>query len=148
MKACPTVRKSFKWVFSLASLTFALVWIAGTSSYTLSLSNVKSIFDFAQCGYYIAHGGLGAADECSFRRQPTDREPYGFSFEHFPGSHWIATFPLWTPFAVASPFAVLLWAHDTRLTRRANAGKCTKCAYDCSGLAPDAKCPECGKLRS
>ena len=65
--------------------------------------------------------------------------------------------PLWSGLAIDSGFyAVVLTAlvglgrqvarapRGLRAWRRRRAGQCVRCAYDRCGLAPDAKCPECG----
>lgn len=56
--------------------------------------------------------------------------------------------PLW-PLAAGSFLATAIaWRLDTLAHRRARGGVnlCPKCTYDRTGLAADAKCPECGAL--
>jgi hypothetical protein len=47
------------------------------------------------------------------------------------------------PVLLASIPAALLWYRDRR---RFGPGMCTNCGYNRHGLAPDAKCPECGTV--
>lgn len=54
--------------------------------------------------------------------------------------------PLWAPFLLAATPAFFLWRGDVRTARRRRAGRCLSCGYDRRGLAPDAKCPECGAV--
>jgi hypothetical protein len=47
------------------------------------------------------------------------------------------------PIALTLIPAALLWYTNRR---RFGPGSCKKCGYDSRGLAPDAKCPECGTV--
>src|SRR5882724_6935200 len=52
--------------------------------------------------------------------------------------------PLYLPLALTLAPAAFLWRREIR-RRRMPIGRCAGCGYDRAGLAPDAKCPECGK---
>jgi len=52
--------------------------------------------------------------------------------------------PLWIPILILAAPVVLLWRADRRAALRRRAGHCRSCGYSRRGLAPDAKCPECG----
>ncbi len=54
------------------------------------------------------------------------------------------TVPIWIPLAICAVPAASLWIKDWRGKRRP--GVCRCCGYDRCGLAPDAKCPECGAV--
>jgi hypothetical protein len=54
--------------------------------------------------------------------------------------------PLWIPFAAAALPTGLLWRAQLRRRRRVRVGLCPACGYDRAGIAPDAACPECGKV--
>ena len=52
--------------------------------------------------------------------------------------------PLWIPFGAALLITAAAWCLDALARRRARIGRCTKCNYSRTGLAPGAVCPECG----
>ena len=51
--------------------------------------------------------------------------------------------PNWAPLLLTALPTAYLWRRDWNAWRRADAGKCSKCNYDLSGLAANAACPEC-----
>jgi hypothetical protein len=54
--------------------------------------------------------------------------------------------PIWLPAAAfAASFLSLAWL-DRRAQRLVRQGRCQSCNYDRRGLAPNAKCPECGTV--
>src|ERR1051325_5827306 len=53
-------------------------------------------------------------------------------------------FPLWPLLAASLPIAWPLWLPALHAWRESQRTRCRKCNYDRRGLAPDAKCPECG----
>jgi len=53
--------------------------------------------------------------------------------------------PLWMPFAFTGGVAVAMW-RIARSSADLSAWRCGVCGYDRSGLAADAKCPECGTV--
>jgi hypothetical protein len=55
----------------------------------------------------------------------------------------VISIPLWVPLLAAATPASLLWRSDIKAHRR-KPNVCWRCSYDRAGLAPDAKCPECG----
>ncbi len=52
--------------------------------------------------------------------------------------------PIWIVIAPCLLLTVILWRLDTLPLRRAKLNLCPHCNYDRTGLALDAKCPECG----
>lgn len=57
-------------------------------------------------------------------------------------------FPLWVPMLVSCGLAIPCWWPEIVAFRRRRAGHCHSCGYDRRGLAPDARCPECGAVAS
>jgi hypothetical protein len=61
------------------------------------------------------------------------------------GGSSVVIAPLWMPLvAVAAPTGLLWWLRVR--SRRPDPWTCFSCGYDRCGLAPDAPCPECGKV--
>lgn len=60
------------------------------------------------------------------------------------GAIWFVGVPLWMFAPPALAASAIAWAIDARIRRRASTHLCAKCAYDRTGLAPSAVCPECG----
>ncbi len=66
------------------------------------------------------------------------------------GGESLPVIPLWPGFAVNTLFYAALawglWQVPLALRRRSRRrkGLCTHCAYDRTGIATDAPCPECG----
>ncbi|HMN40084.1 MAG TPA: hypothetical protein PKE29_04510 [Phycisphaerales bacterium] len=67
---------------------------------------------------------------------------------------YIPLAPAWPGFAVdAIAFGMLAWLvvrgpSMTRRWLRRRSGRCLKCGYELTGLAPEAPCPECGTARA
>ena len=57
----------------------------------------------------------------------------------------MAVVPCWALLVISVGATVFAWKTEILAVKRARAGMCGACGYDHSGLAGDAKCPECGK---
>jgi hypothetical protein len=66
----------------------------------------------------------------------------GVLYDNAPFDLWVGVSLLY-PVALTLIPAALLWYADRRPF---GPGLCPKCSYDRRGLAPDAKCPECGTV--
>ena len=53
--------------------------------------------------------------------------------------------PLWIPAVFGIAAAGTAWHLDAISQRRVRAGRCPKCGYSLTGVAPSDKCPECGR---
>lgn len=72
---------------------------------------------------------------------------FNFYMRYSLGNPLILHFPAWiVPSMTAIPTA-LLFRSDWLTKRRRRVGVCPRCSFSLVGLAPDAKCPECGKAR-
>lgn len=54
--------------------------------------------------------------------------------------------PLWIPLLLTLVPYLILARADRIAAKRERVGTCPKCGYSRAGLAPDAACPECGKV--
>jgi hypothetical protein len=54
--------------------------------------------------------------------------------------------PLWIPLVLLLAVTAAVWRVEVLARRRAVAGACVKCGYDCSGIGVKAVCPECGTV--
>jgi hypothetical protein len=141
-------------VIELASISYHFGW--ASSDLTLGVRVRKG----ALCVFYsdpsppgFAYGGGGWLP---------DPPKHAWWFEHQHGrypkwdptwvfipriDHYVSDYSLWLPIAapalLATGVACMMWRG---WLRRPRPGKCASCRYDRSGLAPDAKCPECGAV--
>jgi hypothetical protein len=106
-----------------------------------------------ECGYVSSNASARSAVIAGFEAPEKIR-----SSTHAPGGWWntprfvpaLPLRPLLGPFVLDSLFySVVLFSllavpRVVRRYRRAWTGRCVRCGYDRSGLAADAKCPECG----
>lgn len=60
-------------------------------------------------------------------------------------ARWVAV-PMWPLCLLALGAAGFAWRLDTLARRRTRLNLCPKCTYDRTGLAANARCPECGTL--
>jgi hypothetical protein len=67
-----------------------------------------------------------------------------FKWRSGPPAFWQLVVPLWMPLVVVLGTAGTIAIVLIRADGRPRPNLCTKCNYDRTGLAPDAKCPECG----
>lgn len=77
-----------------------------------------------------------------YRQEWTWWPRYDTAYAPYERVVWI---PLWMPLAAASAVAWAPLLGPARAVWRRRRGLCAGCAYDRSGLVPEAACPECGK---
>jgi hypothetical protein len=143
MKPHPKIRKTIKWGGAAVTVLLVVVWIG------------SGFRDFGRCtqrGYWV-HAGWGTIG-------------VGRLFDGFPQGAWFARSraqgmswwypecsnpigwhaqaPVWALVIPVLVLTVTAWVLEGQAARRRRRGRCPKCNYDRTGLAPDAKCPECG----
>ncbi len=145
-----------KWVATLVAVLLAGAW-AGTS--------VVSVVYKPKVGttYIVGSGLFTIAHEPFMTEELPDLIfPMGWSLSRhsFEMSYrpymylngagaWEATeIALWPFVVLAVGGALWFWWRDAMLRRRERMGACVQCGYDRVGLAEDAACPECGRVRA
>jgi hypothetical protein len=158
MKPHPRIRKTIKWGGAVVTFLLAVVWIGsgwwcviwgdgkgGTISVRaggLAIWNVEDIDGDPWDGWYLLRD-----------LPPLQRSRFQWKFEMTPGgASWglprALVIPLWAPTLVVFIPTVIAWRLDAlaRRRERVRLRLCLKCNYDRSGIAADAKCPECGSV--
>jgi hypothetical protein len=69
---------------------------------------------------------------------------FGLLYCHDPKAPRVFGFGLLFPTVATALPSAIYWWFAIRSLRRARAGLCRSCGYDCCGIAPGAACPECG----
>jgi hypothetical protein len=137
-----------KWV---GLLWVAVVGAANIASVWWSVVNWQAAWGFiwVQSGYVAVawgdYAGLGKPGFNMFWRLPSVMRVQWWPHLSQTPFHSVLI-PLWIPLVVVAAATALLWTADRRGTQRESGGRCPKCQYDRRGLAPDAKCPECGTI--
>lgn len=147
MNPHPRIRKTAKWAGAAATVSLAVAWAASGWGFasianqrgdaiglgeglvwiqTVRRYSVGSPFDWGR----FTHGTW----RMRLWNWTLVRSPTGF-FLHF---------PLWTIVLPVAAATLVIWRTDAMAHRRARLNLCPKCNYDRAGLAPAAKCPECG----
>ena len=81
----------------------------------------------------------------SIREISRNRLPAFWWFAAKKGDYgWAVRIPLWFPLTLSLIATAAAWRLDALARARAVVGLCPKCHYELRGLAPGAKCPECG----
>ena len=152
------IRTWVKWACTLLSVVIVAVW-AGSRSWQVYW--MGSGWERHQFGTVM----LGGIDADWTRRSPIASQvsfaPVKFRVQRITAnvampSYWLPRFesdtitgklviPLYLPLALTLAPAAFLWHREIR-RRLVKAGACATCGYDRAGLAPDAKCPECGRV--
>jgi hypothetical protein len=146
MRPHPRIRKTAKWgALSLFALSCA-GWVTGRFA-------IAQWGDW-QRGYVSVCGGdlvvewpVGGAPDGPPRRLLVVAGRGGSRGRPIAtrdATHWLVVVPLWLAAGAAGAVAAAAWALDARSRRRAMAGRCARCGYDCAGLAVGVPCPECG----
>ena len=103
----------------------------------------RLIFNTLRAPNVFAHPGdpiPGAPAE----RVRSDDDHSGWYCKKFSGLWFRRSIPLWIPVVVVVMLTAFAWWPDVRSAGRTRHGRCARCGYARSGLAPGAVCPECG----
>ncbi len=150
MKPHPRIRKTIKWGGAVVTVLLVVVWVG---SFNRSIARFDS-FSGWTTRFMILNGGITYA---AVQSPPPLWPRSGWHSSKETGSQRIWWFslltasqavnvviPLWPLTLAAASVALSAWRLDTLARRRARLNLCPKCNYDRTGLAPVAKCPECG----
>jgi hypothetical protein len=161
MKPHPRIRKTIKWGGAAVTMLLVVVWVGSGSWHFLARGNSdKAIFIGSGMIGVSARGTRNVPNHFyTFQRRPLE---WGWalptSISRSEQSDQILSFYVgWLDlgrkeFAVyfwplplgSLVAAAAAWRGGLRSRRRAKLNVCPKCGYDRTGLAADAKCPECG----
>ncbi len=147
MRPHPRIRKTVKWGGAAATVLLVVVWIASgrwhavignASGLTIRLSSGQISMGLSEAPLHA--DWLDGYSYLSY--SPTYRWSFSTSAEYY--EHGMATVPIWFLLLFTAGVPMLLWRQELK-RRRAQLNLCPKCNYDRTGLAPDARCPECGR---
>jgi hypothetical protein len=153
MKPHPRIRKTIKWGGAAVTLLLVVVWIGARRWY----GGICRLPTFC-C--YTGAGQVRVGWDEPWSIRPAIKEWHTFHQSTLPFKWWFNGYrtrysmgaaagttrtavdiPIWFLAAVTGGLSAIAW----RLDRRgSSAGHCPKCNYDRTGIAADAKCPECG----
>jgi hypothetical protein len=163
MRPRPRLRKTAKWVGVLVCAVIAGVLAASYRwSAAAALDRETGLRRFVSLLYINKAAVSYVSQEVQphhLRLNIHPEQPTGFRAEvsrAFSGAVWRphvesrpgwtqVSLPLWLPLLLIAIPTALLWRRDHILTKRAKAGRCSKCGYDRAGLAQTKPCPECGE---
>ncbi len=148
MKPHPRIRKTIKWGGAVVTVLLVVVWIG---------SGWWGVWWWSKGGdcAAIAMGTLivGTQDypvpasDAGLSIEGSSLKNFGWWIRFADDSGptvWQLFVPLWLPMLSSLLITALAWRLDLLAWRRERMGKCPKCHYDRTGLAPGAVCPECG----
>ena len=149
MKLYPRIRKTIKWGGAAVTVLLMVVWIG--SGWCRAMWASPHDFQASLWG--------GRLEMSIGRMSQFPISQHFFKFEVEPSTlqwvpHWVkwptwrlVIVPLWIFPSVTLLVTAAAWRLDIRAHRRAKLNLCAKCGYDRTGIARDAKCPECGRYR-
>lgn len=140
-----------KWTCTGAAILLGIVWLAspwlhvGWARRDWTADIGAGTLDLCSCRTPVPAGFQGL---WFLRQEPTAMRWKYESFDFGNAAQGILghcyAIPLWPPLLFAIIATTVLWWPVLRGWRRERAGCCARCGYERRGLAPDAKCPECG----
>ena len=144
MNARPRLRKLVKWAGLVVSILLLTVWVGSSYQGT----------DLLTPGYSLSVCKGGCIYQLFNEKEPhfgtrvwwTYISPPGFDNSLYSGRgmfSWRLDLPLWPFVAIAIGTTAAAWRMDAVARRKRRLGGCTHCGYDRTGLAADARCPEC-----
>jgi hypothetical protein len=150
MKPHPRIRKTIKWGGAAVTLLLVVVWISSWAYHpclylrpgaavSLAVGGIEIYWDDTfrtgiQAGLFESRRAILAAGHRRWFRGLWDVDP----------TSGFILVPLWPFSALSAMLTCAAWRLDALARRRARLNLCPKCHYDRTGLAADAKCPECG----
>jgi hypothetical protein len=148
MKPHPRIRKTIKWTGAAVTVLLLVVWIGSgwwglwwwNSGGDCAAVAMGSVVMGTQ-DYPVPASATGLSIEHSV---PKSFRWWFWSSDHNGPTAWQVFIPLWLPLSGMLLATAIAWRLDTLARRRAQLNLCPKCTYDRTGLAPNAKCPECG----
>jgi hypothetical protein len=146
VKPHPRIRKTIKWGTAALTLLLVVVWLGSVWRAIHWMDGNRVVMGIENgCLFYFETN----TDPVPSKRGLSLAEPFlsrlDWSFTWDSGKWaWEARCPLWLFVALVLMLTLMTWRVDLILRRRERVGHCTKCGYDRTGLAKDAKCPECG----
>lgn len=117
------------------------VWAVGYRSRGMVYVGITN----GMCGITEKHSGWSVQDFQTGWVAKRARGPQRLWIDTYSGGRdWWVWVPLWMPLAGSLAITAAAWILGNRAARHARSGLCPACGYNRAGLAPDAKCPECG----
>src|SRR5262245_18640253 len=143
----PRIRKSVKWGGLVAGVAATVVWICSAWAYVGWWSATGTHVIVAKGALSLSWYQVGPSGDPAAGWQAESQHTPSLVWRGFwlrsPAS-WRLVVPLWPLLVATFLTAATAWRWDVLARRRALAGKCPTCGYDCRGLPARAACPECG----
>ena len=147
MKPHPRIRRTIKWGGAAMTVLLVVAWVgSATRGLTAYYGRVTVNIEHGQI---VVNGPTPGGAPWPNGLTVESTGPYFFQLKWW-GTwwsrppRWTASVPVW-PFALVAGLTVLAaWSRELMDGHRARLNLCPKCGYDRTGIARDAKCPECG----
>jgi hypothetical protein len=152
MRSRPRIRRTIKWTAAAATVLLVVAWI-GSGRVAMRYPKGWASEQGLRCRIFPGAFVLGHIDMWRSNYYPAIDEDTMSSKAWRPqwaaiSSQWTFSLPLWIPCISSFVATGAVWRIDSSARRRAKLNLCPKCHYDRTGLARDAKCPECGAVPS
>jgi hypothetical protein len=149
MKPHPRIRKTVKWAASAVAVLLTVAWLlSGWYRLIIVGSNWSTGFHHGFFGFASGPTPRAVTPISFYRESSLPIWDLKCTWQSASSGIWIAC-SVWIVALAFIAVAFVLWLPDLRARLnqaliRARAGMCPSCNYDLRGLAPGAKCPECG----
>lgn len=146
MNLHPRMRKTIKWSGAAVTVLLVMVWL-GSAIWYVGYEGVGRSIRLMPGGVVWVSANYAPTVPMSdywesHAQLLGERWKWWIDYGSAVRFSWLFV-PLWLPAMTTLMAAAFAWRLDTLARRRARMNLCPKCGYDRSGLARDAKCPEC-----